>query len=141
MKQHDMLTKLLALLGTLVVWLVLFSPVFFGVLFFLRSNQFHFDYLMPAELFPIALIGGFLLYWAALRAQAHKRLIRSGLMIAVVILVTGQAYAVYSGLASGETEPAGLPWLLVVGSLALYVLGLIITGWGGIKLLGVLYKK
>ena len=141
MGKRDLFTKILAILGTLVVWLVLLSPVIFSGLFYLRSNQFHFDYLMPAEFSPAALIGGILLFWAALRAKSHSRSIAWGILMAIFCLTAGQVYAVYSGLASGETEAAGLPWIIVLASLALYGLGLLITGWGGLKLLGVLSKK
>ena len=141
MGKRDFLTKLLAWIGTLVVWLVLLTPVFFSALRYIQSNRFRFDWLMPAEFAPAALIGGLLLFWAALRAKSQSRPIAWGLLIAIVMLVAGQAYAVYSGLASGETEATGLPWMIVLASLALYVLGLIRVGIAGLKLLGVVSKK
>lgn len=42
--------------------------------------------------------------------------------------------AVLTGLASGETEPAGLPWALVVALLAAYILLLIVLTIAGIRL-------
>jgi hypothetical protein len=95
---------------------------------------------MPAELFPFALAGGLLLLWAAIRARACLKLIAWGLGIAVGMLVGGQALAVVTGLASGETEPAGLPWALVLGSLIAFTLALVAVGVGGIMLLMNLFK-
>ena len=36
--------------------------------------MFRFDYLMPVELFPAALIGGGLLVWVSLRARSRRGL-------------------------------------------------------------------
>ncbi|MEW5871456.1 MAG: hypothetical protein AB1894_19440 [Chloroflexota bacterium] len=52
-----------------------------------------------------------------------------------------QALAVVTGLASGETGPEGVRWLLVLASLAVYTLALIATGVGGVLLLGDLFSK
>lgn len=140
MEKKDYLTKILAVVGTMFVWLTILAPVFFSAVRFSQSRMFRFDYLMPAELFPAALIGGVLLLWAALRARAYRRLIDWGLGVAVVLLFGGQALAVVTGLASGETEAAGWPWALVVASLVIYILALIVLAIGGILLLRDLFK-
>ena len=80
-------------------------------------------------------IGGGLLFWAALRARSHHRLVGWGLGIAAGLLVGGQVLAVATGLASGETEPAGWQWALVLASIAAYSLTLIVVGVGGVLLL------
>jgi peptidoglycan/LPS O-acetylase OafA/YrhL len=102
--------------------------------------MFRFDYLMPAELFPATLVGGGLLIWAALRARSRRRLIGWGLGIAVGLLVGGQVLAVVTGLASGETEPAGWWWALVLASIVIYTLALVVIGVGGVLLLRDLFK-
>jgi hypothetical protein len=51
------------------------------------------------------------------------------------LLAGGQALAVVTGLASGETEPGGWQWVLVLASLAIYSLALVAVGLGGILLL------
>lgn len=94
-----------------------------------------FDWLMPAELFVVALVGGGALLWAAIRARSRRALIGWSLGIAVVSLVGSQALAVVTGLASGATEPAGWPWALVVALLALYSLALVAMGVGGVLLI------
>lgn len=136
MPKTGLLTRNLAVAGTLLVWFPILAPLFFGVLFLLRRGFFRIDYLMPAELFLVALAGGGLLLWAAIRARSRRGLIAGGLAAALVLLVGSQILAVVTGLASGETEPAGLPWALVVGALALYILALVVTGVGGALLIG-----
>jgi len=96
--------------------------------------MFRFDYLMPAELFPIAFVGALLLLWAARRARSHQKLIGWGFGSAIAFLGGGQLYAVVSGLASGATEPTGWVWALVMSLIALYSLALIEIGIAGILL-------
>lgn len=141
MKEKGLFTKILAMAGTVLAWFPILAPFIFSTALFIRSRVFHFDYLMPAELFPFALAGGLLLIWAAIRTRTHLKFIGWSLGIAVGMLVGGQALAVATGLASGETEPTGWPWALVIGSLIIFVLAVISVGVGGILLLRDLYKR
>jgi hypothetical protein len=61
MEKKDVLTKILAIVGTVLVWIPILAPVVFSVIRFIAQRRFRFDYLMPAELFPAALVGGGLL--------------------------------------------------------------------------------
>jgi hypothetical protein len=140
MEKKGFLTKTLALVGTVLVWFPVLAPILLSLVVIIQERIFLFDYLMPAELFPAALVGGGLLIWAALRARARRRLIGWGLGIAVGLLVGGQALAVVTGLASGEAEPTGAWWALVLALLAAYTLAVIATGVGGALLLRDLFK-
>jgi hypothetical protein len=140
MEKKGVLTKILAIAGTVLVWFPILAPVLLSVAFIITRRMFRFDYLMPAELFPVALAGGLLLIWAALRARSRQRLIGWGLVIAAGLLVGGQALAVVTGLASGETEPVGLWWALVLASLVIYTLALVDMGVGGVLLLRDLFR-
>jgi hypothetical protein len=140
MEKKGSLTKALAVVGTVLVWIPILAPVLFSAAFLIQTGMFRFDYLMPAEIFPVALVGGGLLLWAALRARARRGLIGWSLGSAVALPVVGQALATVTGLASGRTEPAGWPWALVLASLALYVLALVILGVGGALLLRDLFR-
>ena len=141
MEKKDTLTKILATVGTILVWLPILSPVLFSILLFGAERGFGFDYLMPAELFPVALAGSGLLLWAALRARSQVKLIAWGVGISILMLFGGQWIAVSSGLASGERQPTGLAWAIVIASLAVYSLGLILAGTGGALLLRELFRK
>src|SRR3972149_5120723 len=140
MEKKDVLTKILAIVGTLLVWFPILAPVLLSVIVIISDRIFRFDYLMPAELFPVALAGGGLLTWAALRARSRQRLIGWGLGIAAGLLIGSQALAVVTGLASGETEPTGWWWMLVLASLFIYSLTLVVMGVGGVLLLHDLFK-
>lgn len=140
MEKKDTLTRILAIIGTIFAWFPLLAPVMFSVILFLQAGDFRFDYLMPAELFLFALAGGLLLLWAAFRARSQRNLIGWGLGIAIVMLVGGQALADVTGLASGETEPAGLPLALVLASLIIFIFALLAFAIGGILLLRDLFK-
>ena len=140
MKKKNVLTQILAIAGAALVWFPILAPILLTVIALITNHLFQFDYLMPAELFPFALVGGGLLLWAALRAHARLSLISWGLGIAAGMLVGGQALAVVTGLASGEIEPTGLWWMLVLASLVIFSLALVAIGVGGVLLLRDLFK-
>lgn len=141
MENKGTLTKILAILGAILAWFPILAPVLISLIFFFQEGIFRFDCLMPAELFPFALAGGLLLLWAAFRARSRRGIIGWGLGVAAGLLAGGLALAVATGLASGETEPTGWPWALVIGSLIIFVLAVISVGVGGILLLGDLFKR
>jgi len=134
MDRRGVLTRLLAIVGTVLVWIPILFTVLTSIVGTISRRMFRFDYLMPAELFPIALVGALLLLWAARRARSYQKPIGWGFGGAVAFLGGGQLYAVASGLASGATEPTGWPWALVIASIALYSLALIEMGIAGILL-------
>jgi len=140
MEKKGILTKILAIAGTVLVWFPILAPILFSVVALLAERMFRFDYLMPAELFPAALAGGALLLWAALRARARQRLIGWGLGSAIGLLVGGQGLAVVTGLTSAETSPAGWMMVVVLGTIITYALALIVIGVGGALLLRDLFK-
>jgi hypothetical protein len=135
-----LLTKVLAIVGTALVWFPILAPVVVSVNGFIAEGVVRFDYLMPAELFPAVLVGDGLLIWAALRARSRRGLIGWGLGIAVGMLVGGQALAVASGLASGDVEPAGWLFALVLVSVAVYSLALVVIAVGGVLLVRDLFR-
>ena len=127
------MTKTLALAGAILVWIPLLAPLVFGAARLARGEPFMVDWLMPAELFPVALVGALML-WTAGRGRPARRAIGWGLVLAVAMLVGSQVLAVATGLADGRIEPAGWPWMLVLGMLAGYVVALIAIGVGGMLL-------
>jgi hypothetical protein len=134
MDKKTAFTKFLAVAGTVLIWLPMLAPLVFGLISLADDGRFRFDYLIPAELFPVVLLGGLLLLWAAWRAKAEKGLIGWGFLSIILMLVISQGVAVLTGLASGETEPGGWQMTLVLVFLGLFWLGLIAVGVGGIRL-------
>jgi MFS family permease len=141
MENKNILTKILALAGTILAWLPVAAPVFFSVALLFSRPVFRLDYLMPAELFPLVLAGGGLLLWAALRERKRRGLIAGSLGGAVFLLVLSQGLAVVTGLADGRIEPGGWQWALVLAGLIGYILAVILLGVGGVLLLKDLFKK
>lgn len=94
MTKKDLFTKVLAIIGTALVWFPILAPIVLSAIRFVEVRMFRFDYLMPAELFPFALVGGGLLLWADIRARAYHAIIGWGLGIAVGSLAGSQSLAV-----------------------------------------------
>lgn len=140
MEKKGVLTKILAIAGTVLIWAPIALPFLFSAILFVQRRIFLFDYLMPAELGLFAFGGGILLLVAAILARSHVNLIGWGLGIALVMIVGGQALAVVTGLADGTTEIGGWQWALVLGSLILYILAIIGVGVGGVMLVRDLFK-
>jgi hypothetical protein len=133
-------TKFLAIAGTILVGLPVIAPIFFSLILLVTEGRFLFDFLMPAELFPFVLAGSVLLIWAALRARSFRKPIIWCAVIGIVMLFGSQGLAIASGLAHGETEPAGIWWALVVGMLVLYDLAVLAVGVCGILLIKNLFR-
>lgn len=141
MEKRDVLTKVLTVVGIVLVWFPLVSPMVFSVFAYITEQIFRFDFLMPAELFPVGLLGGGVLLWASLRAHTLRGLIGWGLGIAVGLLIGGQALAVGTGLASGEAESNSWIRTLVLASIGAYGVAMAITGIGGVLLLREALKR
>lgn len=134
MDKKNVFTKMLAITGTILTWIPIVFTMIISIIGTLVRRTFLFDYLMPAELFPIALVGGLLLLWASWQAHFHRKLIGWGLFAMVVFLFGGQAIAIVSGLASGAIPLADWPFALVISSIIFYSLSLIEIGVMGILL-------
>ena len=134
MENKGILTKILAVAGTVLVWFPILAPILITTILFIQRQIFRFDYLMPAELGLFAFGGGIILFVAAIRAHSRAKLIGWGLGVALMTIVGGQALAVVTGLADGSTEIGGWQWMLVLGSLIIYTLAVIEVGVGGILL-------
>ena len=128
-------TKIIAGIGTILVWIPVFFTVLTGVIATIATGTLLVDYLMPAELFPLVLIGASLLLWATIRAGAYRKFIAWSLVVMACALAGTQGAAVLTGLASGETEAAGWPLVLVASFLTLYIAALIAHCITGILLL------
>jgi hypothetical protein len=135
MQKKDVLTKVLAIAGTILVWFPILAPVFFSIEHYLRSRRFMIDYLMPAELFPAVLLGGILLLWGAFRSKRQRKLIGGSLAAAIVLPFLGGGLAAATGLASGKIAVGGWQSALVFAFIALYTLAVICLGVAGILLI------
>ncbi len=140
-KRNGALTKILAAIGTLLIWIPIAFTVLTSAVGTIVTRSFHFDYLMPAELALFALAGAILLIWAGIRSGLRLKLIGISSVLAAFFLAAGIVIAAVTGMASGRTEAAGLPFVMTILALALYAASLIGVGTGGILLCRDLMKK
>jgi hypothetical protein len=133
--------RVLAIAGTVLAWLPLAAPLVFALVSLASDGRFRFDYLMPAEVFPVALVGGALLLAAAILAHSRVRWIVASLAAAVILLVGSQAIAWFTGLATGRIEAAGWPWAIVLAALIGYELAVAALGVGGVLLIRSLFRR
>jgi hypothetical protein len=141
MGNHGIITKMFAIAGTVLIWLPLLAPLPLALGAFFSGRGFLLDYLLPAEVFPVALAGGVLLLLVALRLRSHRGLVGGGLVVAVGMWFGFQFIAQATGLASGAHEPTGWRQALVLAGLAVYILALVALGVGGILLLRELFGR
>jgi len=138
MKISDKVRKtflVLAVTGDLLVWFPIMAPILLTVFAYIRIQRFRFDYLMPAELFLSVLLGAILLIIVSLKTKRRQKLIIGSISLMIVLLFGGQALAMVTGLASGETEMGGWEWALVLGAIIGYDLLVAALGIAGILLI------
>lgn len=133
MEKKDMLSKILAIVGTVLVWIPILAPAVFGFVSLGMDGIYRFDYLMPAELGILAFVGGALLLCAAIRAKSRKGIIAWGIGIAAGSIAVLMAF--------GDVEPGSLEWMIVVGLLIAYSMAILVMGIGGVLLWRNLFKK
>lgn len=142
MRNTGAMTKLLAIVGTALVWTPFAFLAWTVISRLVASGTFRFDYLIVAELFPIAAVGALLLLGAAWMARDRRGPIGWGLVAAVVGIVGGSGIAMVSGLASGDTSPTESPvwWALTLALIVgVTTIALIEVGVEGIALIRDLY--
>ena len=141
MKKNSFLIKILAIVGTVLLWLPILAPVLIFISLIIQENKFLFDYLMPLEFFFIALAGGVLLLLAALIAHSHRKLIGwcFGLFGALRLVVF--AATNIRGILSGENDPAEWMNIVLIILSNVYTIALIALGISGILLLAGLFRR
>lgn len=127
-----MLTWVLAIVGAALAAFPLFATVLLSIIGSAMEGEFIFDFLMPAELFPVAAIGAVLLVIAAWRVKRRQRAIVMSMLAAAGLLLAAQGLAVLTGLASGTSDPIGWRLVIVLALLAGFIVALIAlvrAGW------------
>lgn len=133
MDKKDALSKILAVVGTVLVWFPILAPLVLGFISLGMDGVYRLDYLMPAELGILVFFGGALLIWGALRTGLRRRIILWGFGLAAGSIAVLMAF--------GDVVPGGLEWSLAIGLLITYTLAIVVMGVGGILLWRDLFKK
>jgi hypothetical protein len=127
----DISAKALAIAGTVLVSSPVLLTFVTSAVAAISDRKFRMDYLMPAELFPFALIGTLLLLTGSVISHAYIKQIIILFAAAVIFFAAGLLIASVGGLQSGAAKPGGLIFISVIISFVLYSLSLIamsITG-------------
>lgn len=135
MEKKKRISWILALIGSILVWLPIAAMLFASIAGSLRSGQFRMDYLIPAELFLLVLVGGGLLLWAAFREKLLKVPLIVAFLSAVFFLFGSQGLAMLTGLADGRIGMDSNWFIVVAIMLGLYTLAVIALGVLGVLLL------
>jgi len=133
MEKKGALSKILAVVGTVLVWFPVLAPLVLGFMSLGMDGVYRLDYLMPAELGILVFIGGALLLWGATCTGLRRGIITWGFGLAAGSIAILMAF--------GDVVPGGLEWAIIVGLLITYTLAILIMGIGGILLWRDLFKK
>jgi len=141
MIQRDPLARVLAVLGTVLVWLPVAFMLLTAVVGSVREGRFLCDYLLPGELFPLELVGGVLLVVAAARSRWGLKPIAwsAGAMVALLAAVAG--VSALTGIGSSPAEPSRWRIYLLWGLYAGFCAALLSLGVGGIRLWRHLFQR
>ena len=131
MGKRELLARILAILGTVLVVLPLIVPFLFSLRWIGSRVGWRLDYLMPFEVYPVTLAGAALLVWAALRAHTYRGAV--GITIGVMLgsLVLSGLAAQLTGIANSVEQletwryvlTAGLGGISLLAQAALVVVG------------------
>jgi hypothetical protein len=116
-------------------WAPLLIALLLSLWLLISTGQALFDYLLPAELYVVAIPGGVLVLVAAILAVRRRAATAVALGLAIAGLVGSQATATATGLATGAIAAEGWPWFAVIALLVLYLLALVALGAIGVLLL------
>jgi len=141
MGKRDILTKVLTVAGTVLTAFPLLAPLIIAGLRFNAERGVRVDWFIPAELFPVVLLGGLFLLWAALRARLQRAWVAWSLGLALFFLFGGQALAMLTGLASGKIAAQGAWWVAVLATIAIYVICVAALTVNGILILRGLFRR
>jgi len=141
MEKNERLSLILAITGDALVWFPIAFTAALSLIRLAQTGMPLFDYLMPAELFPVALAGTVILLLAAFRLGIYKKKIGISAAVFIGAPLLGQAVAVVTGLASGETEIGGIEWAAVLVLLAVFIAAEVFLGIAGIGLARKIRKR
>ena len=133
MEKKALLSKILAVVGTVLVWFPILAPLILGFISLGMDGIFRFDYLMPVELGILVFIGGATLIWGAMRTGYRRGIIFWGFGLA--------AASIAVLMVLGDVVPGSLEWVIAIGLLITYALAIMIMGVGGILLWKDLFGK
>ncbi len=139
--KHPKTAKILALTGTVLLWLPVLFTIITAVIGSIAERSFIIDYLMPAELFSVAALGSILLIIGTYLARKKYIRICITTLLMGACLAAGQLTAVLTGMASGETPAEGSVFIIVIALIIAYTLLLLVNCIAGLMITKRLFKR
>ncbi|HOO74210.1 MAG TPA: hypothetical protein PLS66_02875, partial [Tepiditoga sp.] len=106
----------------------IFLTLFTSLIGSLNLKYFIIDYLMPAELFPAALIGSIIISYVSAVSKLYLKSSVINFIILILSFFGINFAAVITGLASGDYPPEGYRFVIVIFLLIIYILSVISEG-------------
>ncbi len=133
MAYQKALFKIFGIGGTVAVWSPTALMLITSVIGSISSGTFQMDFLLPAELFLIELVGMLLLVFASWKEGHYFKPLLGCSVGSIACLATIVIFAEATGMANGTVPP--LTWMLVFIYVftALMSLGFIAVGFFGLK--------
>jgi hypothetical protein len=139
--KHPKLAKIFLLAGTVLLWLPVLFTLITAAIGSIAERSFIVDYLMPAELFPVAALGSILLIIGTYLARKQYIRICITTLLMGACLAAGQLTAVLTGMASGERAAEGSIFIIVVALIVAYSLLLLVNCVAGLIITKKLLKR
>ena len=142
MTDKNVFSKVLASGGTVLVLMPIFFMLLTAVVGSIARKQILCDYMMPAELSILVLVGCGALLWAALREHTFVKAIVWTTGIAFLLLLGCQGLAMVTGLANGEVGVEDAPgWVAIITAMLIaYDVCVALLGYWGVRLSQRIFK-
>ena len=140
-KQKSALTKIFSLSGTILLAAPIIFMLLTAIIGSIASKQLLFDYLALEEMYPLIALGLVLLILASLLSHELSKWFIWGSAAAFAAFVSGQIFAVVSGLASGAVSRDSGAFAVVLVSVIVFNLLIAALCALGFVLLKRLYCK
>jgi hypothetical protein len=143
MKSKTLWSKILAIAGTVLVWLPILFMLITGVAGSIMEGRILCDYLIPAEVGFLVISGAGLLLVAAILAGKYVKHIAWTIGIGAVLVIGCMAITLFTGLAHGDVQPEQIPiaWGFALGMIITYDVAVAVLGIFGILLIRALFRK
>jgi hypothetical protein len=142
MEKNRLFPRIFAVAGTVLLLFPILFMLVTGVVGSIQSGQILCDYMLPAELGIVVIVGAAILLVAAILSKKFIKPIAWTIGATIVLIVTCTGLAAASGLASGRVSETDVPGVLavVIGSLIAYDVAVAVLGVLGIFLTIALFK-
>ncbi len=140
MKYQKTIFRIFAIIGTLAVWAPTAFMLVTSIFSSIGAGRFLMDFLIPAELFLIELVGMLLLVFASWKEGHFFKPLTGFSLGAIVCMATIVIFAEASGLDNGVVDPPLWKLIFVYLFTGLMSASFVVTGIFGLKFTLLLFK-